>query len=203
MKLAIWLAIAASLVARPAPGQYPRLTARAPADVRAAVVPILDSARARGIPTAPLEEKVLEGVTKGADAGRIAAAVRRLARDLETARAALGEHATVRQLVAGADALRVGFTPRDLARVRAARPDRDPASALEFATDLVTEGVKAESASALVLAVLVAGASDADLEQLRIGVARDIAGGVPPTVAASLRARVLTAGTDSLPGLER
>lgn len=201
MKLSPWVAIAWSLGAGTAHAQYPRLNARAPAEVRAAVVPILDSARAAGLPIAPLEEKVLEGVTKQADPARIGAAVRRLARELGEARTVLGERASARQLVAGADALRAGLTSRDLARLRAARPERDPAGALELATDLMIQGVEAEAACVVVLDVLVAGASDADLEQLRMAVARDVAGGVPPSVAASLRARAFTgsgAGTDSV-----
>jgi hypothetical protein len=158
----------------------------------------MDSARAAGLPTGPLEEKVLEGVTKQADAMRIAAAVRRLASELAGARAALGGRATVRELVAGAAALRVGLTHDDLVRVRAARSGRDPAVALEVATDLITQGVPSDTATRVVLSVLGAGASDADLEQLRMAVERDVAGGVPAAVAASIRGRVL-GGSDVSP----
>jgi len=171
--------------------QSPRLEARVPAPVLAAVRATLDSARAEGLPTGPLEEKVLEGVTKQADPERIATAVRRLASELTSARAALGDRATVRELVAGAGALRVGLTEGDLVHVRAARSGRDPAVALEVATDLITQGVPSDTATRVVLSVLDAGASDADLEQLRLAVARDVAGGVPATVAASVRARAL------------
>ena len=172
--------------------QASRHSSRVPAAVRAAVEPILDSARAAGLPTNPLEEKVLEGVTKQADASRIAMAVRRLATDLATARAALGDRATVRQLVAGAGALRAGLTPRDLSEASVARPKGDPAVALEVATDLITQGVPSDTAARVVLSVLSAGASDGELEQLRTAVEREIAGGVPGGVAASIQARALT-----------
>jgi len=195
MKLILATALIGSLAGSRADAQYPRVAARASPALLAVVTPILDSARASGLPTAPLEEKVLEGITKQADAPRIAAALRRLTGELSQARDVLGERATVRQLVAGADALRVGLTPRDLARVRTIRSDRDPAVALELATDLVTQGVPVDTASTLVLSVLVAGVSDGDLQQLRQSVARDVAGGVPPSVAASLRARALV-GTE-------
>ena len=195
MKLILATALIGSLAGSRADAQYPRVAARALPALLAVVTPILDSARASGLPTAPLEEKVLEGITKQADAPRIAAALRRLTGELSQARDVLGERATVRQLVAGADALRVGLTPRDLARVRTIRSDRDPAVALELATDLVTQGVPVDTASTLVLSVLVAGVSDGDLQQLRQSVARDVAGGVPPSVAASLRARALV-GTE-------
>ena len=42
------------------------------------------------------------------------------------------------------------------------------------------------------IATIQAALSDADLEQLRMAVERDIAGGVPAAVAASVRARVLS-----------
>ena len=178
--------------------QSPRLESRVPAPVLAAVTPIIDSARAAGLPIAPLEQKVLEGVTKQADPSRIAAAVRRLAGELAVARAALGERATVRELVAGAGALRAGLTRGDLAGVRTARGDHDIAVALEVTTDLISSGVPTDTATRAVVSVLKTGASDHDLEQLRTGVERDVAGGMAAGVAASLRARVL-GGSDATP----
>jgi hypothetical protein len=175
--------------------QAPRLTSRVPDAVRTAVEPILDSARDAGLPITPLEEKMLEGVTKQADASRIAMAVRRLATDLTTARSALGDRATVRQLVAGAGALRAGLTPHDLTEARVARPKGDPAVALEVATDLITQGVPSDTAARVVLSVLGAGASDGELEQLRAAVEREITAGVPGGVAASIQARALTGST--------
>jgi hypothetical protein len=172
--------------------QAPRLSPRVPESVRAAVEPILDSARAAGLPINPLEEKILEGVTKQADADRIAAAVRRLTTDLARARAALGDRATVRELVAGAGALRAGLTPHDLTEASVARPKGGPAVALEVATDLITQGVPSDTAAWVVLRVLSAGASDGELEQLRAAVEREITAGVPSGVAASIQARALT-----------
>ncbi len=188
--MAASLAAALSLTAALS-AQSPRLESRVPAPVLAAVVPVIDSARAAGLPAGPLEEKVLEGVTKQADVGRIAGAVRRLAGELAAARMALGDRATVRELVAGAGALRVGLTHGDLVSMRTARSGRDAAVALEVATDLITQGVPSDTATHVVLGVLGAGASDADLERLRIAVERDVAGGVPAGIAASVRARVL------------
>ena len=189
-RVAVRFVIAFSLQAALS-AQSPHLEQRVPGPVLAAVGPILDSARAAGLPTGPLEEKILEGVTKQADAVHIATALRRLAGELAGARGALGQRATVRELVAGAGALRVGLRLGDLVRVRAARPGQGPAVALEVATDLITQGVPPDTATRVVLSVLGAGASDADLEQLRIAVERDVAGGMPAAVAASVRARVL------------
>lgn len=175
--------------------QFPRLEGRVAPAIRAAVEPVLDSARAAGLPIEPLENKVLEGVTKDAGPLLIAAAVRRLAGELAQARTALGDRATERELVAGAGALRAGLTPDELTRLRVARSGRGTAVALEVATDLITQGVASDTATRLVISVLQAGASDADLVQLRLGVSRDVATGVAASVAASVRARAL-GGTD-------
>jgi hypothetical protein len=183
--------VAAVVAAAPLDGQYPRLNGRISPPLSAAVLPLLDSARAAGLPTELLEAKVLEGVTKGADAERIAAAVRRLVMDLGTARQALGDGASVRELAAGAGALRAGLTTGDLERIRSARGGRDAAVALEVATDLIARTVPADTAGQVVLRALGAGVSDVDLEQLRLAVERDVANGVPASVAASLRSKFL------------
>lgn len=191
--VALFLGVSSALAA-----QYARLEG-VPPPVRAAVVPILDSARVAGLPIDPLEEKVLEGVTKLAEPGRIAAAVRRLASELAAARGTLGERTSARGLVAGAGALRAGLTAGDVARVGAARGGKDPAIALEVTADLVTRGVPADTAAGVVVTAVNAGASDADLEQLRLAVERDIAGGVPASVAAALRARLVRPASPTRP----
>ncbi len=89
-------------------------------------------------------------------------------------------------------------TRGDLAGVRSARGDHDVAVALEVATDLISRGVPTDTATGAVVSVLKTGASDRDLEQLRSGVERDVAGGMAAGVAASLRARVL-GGSDATP----
>ena len=192
------LCIASALGVPRLAAQSPRLESRVPAAVLAAVTPIIDSARAAGLPIAPLEQKVLEGVTKQADASLIAAALRRLAGELAVARAALGARATDRELLAGAGALRAGLTRGDLAGVRTARGDQDVAVALEVTTDLISRGVPADTATRAVVSVLKTGGSDRDLDQLRTGVERDVAGGMAAGVAAALRARVL-GGADAAP----
>jgi hypothetical protein len=172
-------------------GQYPRLAGRVPQPLVTAVVPLLDSARAAGLPTEQLEAKVLEGVTKGANAEVIANAVRRLASDLGAARRFLGATASGREIAAGAGALRAGFSGTDLERIHAARGGRDAAVAFEVATDLVARTVPVDTASRVLLRALTSGASDEQLAQLRMAVERDVANGVPAPVAASLRATLL------------
>ncbi len=185
------LVVALLLAPTPLAGQSPRLTGRVPQPIVSAVVPLLDSARAAGLPTDLLEAKVLEGVTKGANADVIANAVRRLASDLGAARRLLGGGASAREIAAGAGALRAGFSGADLERIHAARGARDAAVAFEVATDLVASTVPVDTAARVVLRALTSGASDEQLAQLRMAVERDVANGVPAPVAASLRATLL------------
>lgn len=153
---------------------------------RPAVVAIVDSARAAGLPVNPLVERALEGATKGAASDVIVAAVRRLAGDLGRARDALGRGATAIELNAGAAALRAGAGPDVLARLRRARGRQSVTMALAVFTDLVARGVPVDTAATAVLA-LAATVRDADLVEFRRAVERDIAIGAPPAAAASIR----------------
>jgi len=165
--------------------QDPRLERLDP-ETRSLVVSVVDSARAAGLPSEPLIQRALEGVTKGAPSPRIVAAVRRLATDLGTARGALGARATAPELEAGVAALRAGADPQVLTRLRDTR--RPPLTmALAVLADLVTSGVPVDSASAIVLAFAPT-ARDADLVEFRRAVERDISLGAPPGAAASIRA---------------
>jgi hypothetical protein len=165
--------------------QDPRLERLDP-ETRSLVVSVVDSARLAGLPSEPLIQRALEGVTKGAPSPRIVAAVRRLATDLGTARGALGAQATAPELEAGVAALRAGAGPQVLTQLRDAR--RPPLTmALAVLADLVTSGVPVDSASAIVLAFAPT-ARDADLVEFRRAVERDISLGAPPSAAASIRA---------------
>ena len=167
--------------------QDPRLERLDP-ETRSVVVSVVDSARAVGLPSEPLIQRALEGATKGAAGPHIAAAVRRLATDLGTARTALGggQRTSAPELEAGVAALRAGASPEVLTRLRDAR--RPPLTmALAVLADLVASGVPADSASAVVLA-LAPNARDADLVEFRRAVERDISLGAPPGAAASVRA---------------
>jgi len=139
-------------------------------DTRARVSQVIDSARALGLPTEPLVQRALEGVLKGASGDRIVAALRRLATDLGTARAALGTGAASAELEAGVAALRAGATPPVLARLRERRR-QSLTVALAVLADLVARGVPV----------------DVDLVEFRRAVERDIALGAPPAAATSVR----------------
>ena len=186
------------LLAMPLPAQVSRLDGRLDRQTRTAVVAIVDSVGQLGLPTEPLVTKALEGSSRGASGTRIVAAVRALARDLGTARDALGRSSSAAELVAGAGAVRAGVGPQILARLRTDRPGRSVAMELVVLADLISRGVPADTAAALVSQLAASDAGGTALEGLRRDVARDISEGVPPAIAAVLRTRgVLVAAPGS------
>lgn len=193
MKIAtIALAAGMLVLASQAHAQEPALQARLDASTFQAVSVLLDSARADGIPTQPMVSKALEGVSKGADGARIIAAVRRLGAELRLARQSLGVSSTVAELDAGASAIHSGVDPRELARLRAARPRQPLTIPLGMLADLVARGVPADSASSAALALARSSMRDEDFVAFRRNVERDIALGAPPAAAASVRVNAST-----------
>src|SRR5689334_10663350 len=96
-----WLGVAGAMILSSgtlaAQGSAPQLSA----SLKASVDRLADSVRALGLPTDPLFAKAAEGTLKGADESRVMVAVRRLARELSDAKAALGDGATAAELEAG------------------------------------------------------------------------------------------------------
>lgn len=169
--------------------QDARLDARLDARTRDAVVAILDSARADGVPTEPLVQKALEGASKHADGARILAAVRMLDRELSDARAALGASSSEAEVIAGAGALHAGIAPAALSRMRASRARGSLTVALAVLSDLIARGVPGDTATLVISALTVAGTQDAELLRFQQGVERDIAQGATPSAALGVRAQ--------------
>ncbi|MEP7066113.1 MAG: hypothetical protein ABI889_08790 [Gemmatimonadota bacterium] len=184
-------ALAALLMCAPAAlsAQDSRLDARLDARTREAVVTLIDSARAEGIPSEPLVQKALEGTSKHADAPRILAAVRSLARELGDATAALGAASTEDEVIAGASALHAGIAPAALSHMRASRVHGSLTVALAVLSDLIARGVPGDTATTVISALTGAGAPDADLLRFQQGVERDIAQGATPSAALGVRAQ--------------
>jgi hypothetical protein len=174
------------LAARGLSAQDPRLERRLDPATRAEIQAIVDSARAARLPTEPLVDRALEGAARGADRTLVIAAVRRLAAELLVARDALGSQASDAEVAAGASALRAGLLPEQLRGLHLARREQPATVALAVAADLVARGVPRDSAVSAVLALSPATA-DAELVAFRREVERDIALGVPPGMAATLR----------------
>jgi len=175
--------------------QDARLDARLDAHTRDAVVALIDSVRAEGIPSEPLVQKALEGASKHADGPRILTAVRMLARELGDARAALGPASTDAEVIAGASALHAGIAPSALSHMRASRAHGSLTVALAVLTDLIARGVPGDTATTVISALTDAGAPDAELLRFQQGVERDIAQGATPSAALGVRARSAFPGT--------
>jgi hypothetical protein len=169
--------------------QDARLDSRLDARTRDAVVILIDSARAEGIPSEPLAQKALEGASKHADGPRILTAVRALMRELGDARAALGPASTDAEIIAGASALHAGIAPAALTRMRAARARGSLTVALAVLADLIARGVPGDTATTVISALTVAGAQDAELLRFQQGVEHDIAQGATPSAALGVRAQ--------------
>lgn len=165
----------------------PRLVARLDARTRVAVASIVDSASHDGVPTEPLIDRALEGASKRADGQLIVNAVRLFARDLRRARLALGPTSTDAEVVAGAHALRGGVKVEDLERLRHVRAGQRYALALDVMTYVINRGVNPDTASSVLIGLVLASATDDQLVGFRVDVDRDIAGGVPASLAATAR----------------
>ena len=166
---------------------------------RAAVIALVDSARAVSLPTEPLVDRALEGAKKGARGDRIVSAVRGLSKELGVARLELGSGATADEITAGASALHAGLQGRDLARLRAAAAHAKRARVtvpLTVAADLVARAVPPATAADVVLALTRAGLHDDELAAFQRNVRLDIDRGAEPGTAAETRARgaILRAG---------
>ena len=157
--------------------------------VRYAVALMLDSARQSGLPTAPIESKVLEGLSKRVHSRRILAAAKVVFESLREARTALGAQATADELSAGAGALRVGVSAAELANLARAKRDKPLTVPLVVLADLVTRGVPRDTASQTIFQLWQRGAGDDDFYGLWRGVERDIVSGTAPGVALLARAR--------------
>lgn len=186
--LVLAAALGLSLALAPAAAaQDPRLEARVDGRTRAQLAPILDSARRAGLPLEPLIDKALEGDSKGAPRQRIVAAVRALAGTLGTARDALGRGASEPEIIAAADAIEAGISPREVGVLRNLLLSRPITVPLAVLADLVARGVPPDTAAYAVLNLARVQAADAQFVGLRIDVERDIGSGIAPATAIAVR----------------
>jgi len=134
---------------------------------------LFDDAAARGLPTAPLINRALEGAARRVSGQRILSVVRAHAAALAEAKAALGEGSTVAELDAGATALRACVDIRTLEVVRAARPGGTGVTALVVLTDVVRRGVPTATARDAVATIARLPRSDDALLGLQSTVAKN------------------------------
>jgi len=188
------LTLAAAALA-PAHAQDPRIGNRLDAPSRVALVALLDSARAQGIPVEPLMQKVNQGVAMGADGPRIVAAVRTLTREMATAHRALGTVATADEIQAAASAVHAGVPAVELGKIKKQSGLRRSLT-LPFTVlaDIVSRGVPVEAGVNAIRSLVGAGAKDTDINNFQRNVSGDIEKGAPPAAAAETRAKAVPAG---------
>lgn len=187
--------LALMLFASPAFGQDVRLQARLDKPTMNAVNALVDSARIAKLPTAPLVDKALEGAAKGSDGLKIIAAVKQLSVRMRSAKRVLGSGATSDEIKAGAGAIDVGVSVRDIARLRAASGKRAVTMPLSVLSDLIGQAVPISTATNLVVQLARSGVKDPELVLFQRNVRGDIGRGADPTVAATTRARGLVLRT--------
>ena len=134
---------------------------------------LLDDAAAKGLPTAPLINRALEGAARRVGGQRILSVVRAHAAALADAKSALGEGSTVAELDAGATALRAGIDARSLTVVRGTRQNGTAVTALVVLADVVKRGVPASTAREAVATIARSPRSDDALLGLQATVAKN------------------------------
>jgi hypothetical protein len=186
-RLLLVLALAAAAPAAAQQETETRLEGRLDPATARLVSQLVDSAVISGLPSSPLVNKALEGVSKGASPERIVVAVRTLAADLRAARAALGPTASEAELVAGVGALRAGAEGDVLARVKRARGENSALLPLAVLTDLVAQGIPVDRAASVILGLAERRAVDAQYRNLPRAYGRGGASAVGPASTADPR----------------
>ena len=161
---------------------------------------IVDSARARGLPTAPIIAKISQGVLLHAAPDRIVTAAQSVATRLDDARTALAPKPTAADIVAGGDALSVtGVTKTALEAVRSTSPSKPVAVPLGLLAQLVASGVPATRATKIVTELVKRGASNTQLVALGNDVNSDVGHGARANASLDVRLRGLTAVLAPMP----
>lgn len=174
-----------------------RLAGRVSPEIAALVQQLGTAAAARGLPVDPLIQKAIEGSAKGIPAERVAAAVRLVAMQLDSAAAGLRDGGLASEsdaIAAGAFAITAGLKRRDIAQLArsGARPS-DLTVGLRVAGTLVALGVPPAETVTLVAATLQSGRPTGDLLALPGQLQAAMAKGTPPAQAAAGLARAAAA----------
>jgi hypothetical protein len=155
---------------------------------------IVDSARARGLPTDRIVAKISQGVLLHSAPERIVLAAQSVATRLEDARAALAPKPTANDIAAGGDALSVvGVTKVALQAVRLASPKQPVAVPIAVLAQLVASGVPAKRATEIVTDLIRRGASNRQFVDLGNNVNADVGRGARAMASLDVRLQGLTA----------
>ena len=199
--LMMMVALAGTAVS--ARAQDPRTLPKLDAPTRAAILALVDSARAQGIPVDPLMEKMYQGLAMGADGPRIVIAVRSLAFEMASAQKAMGTVASPDEIKAAASAMHAGVPAVELGKLKKQSGLRRSLT-LPFTVlaDIVSRGVPVSTAANAIRSLMGAGAKDKDINDFQRNVKVDIEQGAPPGAAAETRAKG-TGKPDQMDQIER
>jgi hypothetical protein len=181
-----WVAALLLLSALPAAAQDDRL-GRLDQPCRYVFDLTLDSARALGLPDAPLRSTALLGLQRKAANREICEAVRTKFGHLKTALNVLGP-VDFQELDAASRLLQAGAKPAQLAAFKPRQNGRNDLQALTVWTDLIYRGVPGEEASTAITKLWQDGADEATFRRLWNDVQTDISQGLNP--GAALQARI-------------
>jgi hypothetical protein len=169
-----------------------------PGELANSVSRIAAEAQRRGLPTAPLADKAIEGWAKGVPAERILLAVRELLGRLSEAHQALSDSGAAQAarseavLSSAADALARGVTPGEIvAIVRAAGGIEAASTALTAAAALAAQGISHADAARAVTEALRSGEPASSLLDLPAMARTLMARGMAP---AEVARRLLSGG---------
>jgi len=169
--------------------QDPRTGPKLDNPTKVAILAIIDTARAQGIPVEPLMDKMNEGLGKGADGPKIVAAVRNLALEMSIAHSALGAVATTDEIKAAASAMHAGVPAVELGKLKKQSRLRSLATPFTVLADIVSRGVPVGTAANAIRSLVGAGAKDKEINDFQRNVKEDIQQGAPPAAAAETRAK--------------
>lgn len=166
-----------------------RLVGRVSPELVQLVTTLADSARALGLPDAPLVDKALEGAAKNRAADQIAAAVQNVFGQLTTVASVMrgtGVAPSSQEIEAGVFALGAGLTSGDVAVLTETADAGHPTMAvLQVAGALAALGVPRAQTVGLVRAEVRSGLPLGDLTNLPAQVQAAAASGVSPDAAAT------------------
>jgi hypothetical protein len=200
MRRVSWILCLLMVGARVASAQDSLALASIDRETAARLKGIVDSARARGLPTMPIVAKISQGVLLHAATDRIVVAAQNVATRLEDARSALAPKPTEADITAGGDALSVaGVTKAALQAVRSTSPNRPVAVPIAVLAQLVASGVPAPRATEIVTQLLKRGASNTQLVALGNDVNSDVGHGARANSSLDVRLRGLTAVLAPIP----
>lgn len=148
----------------------------------------MDSARALGLPDAPLRSRAYQGIQKRVDGRKIVEAVRTKFRHLKTAFDVLGPVGD-QELDAASAVLEAGAKPAQLAAFKPRQKGRTDLDALTVWADLLYRGVSGDEASSAITKLWQDGADETVFRRLWNDIQGDISQGLNPGAALQVRVR--------------